>query len=219
MTKSEAARHNGALSKGPVTPEGKQRSASNSRKHGIYSRDIVIPGESPEAFEELLNDYIGRCQPVGPVEYDLVLEMAAARWRLRRTHAIEQALYQTEVDRLMSDPDNPMDRTRAFARAGVNLLNGDSLLKIQRIERRLSSAFEKAWKQLENLQDQRRANNYEPEQNEPTELSAQVVELVRNEPSVRERTVSAADGAPLSLPQTASEQTNAAAVSRTAAAR
>jgi hypothetical protein len=52
--KSETARLNGARSRGPISPEGKQASAQNSLRHGMPSQTIVLEGESKELFEQLL---------------------------------------------------------------------------------------------------------------------------------------------------------------------
>jgi hypothetical protein len=80
--KSETARINGAKSHGPVTPEGKARSAANSRRHGLTA-SVLLDGESDEHFQLLLADFMDHFQPQTGVETDLVEVMAIARWRLR----------------------------------------------------------------------------------------------------------------------------------------
>ena len=50
----QASRANGARSKGPVTPAGKQNSSRSSTRHGLLCRSVVLAEESPDRFAELL---------------------------------------------------------------------------------------------------------------------------------------------------------------------
>jgi len=47
----EASRINGALSRGPVTEEGKASSSRNATRHGLLSNTILIAGESRTDFD------------------------------------------------------------------------------------------------------------------------------------------------------------------------
>src|SRR5258708_599717 len=87
-----ASRANGALSRGPVTPEGKRPSSYNPLAHGLLSDCVVLPGESAETFEDLLTQYLERFGPVDAVEFGMIEEMAASYWRLRRSWAMENKL-------------------------------------------------------------------------------------------------------------------------------
>ncbi len=86
----EAARRNGAKSRGPVTPEGKARSRMNALHHGLASSIIVLPGESLQHFRDMMDDFVNRYQPVDVCEYALIEEMVVSQWLIRRGFAAER---------------------------------------------------------------------------------------------------------------------------------
>jgi hypothetical protein len=83
-TRSEQSRINGAKSHGPVTAEGKARSAINHTSHGMHSSRTVLETESVEYFQLLAALYHGIFQPQDQFETDLVENMINARWKIRR---------------------------------------------------------------------------------------------------------------------------------------
>jgi hypothetical protein len=93
----EAARRNGAKSKGPVTPMGKAISSRNALRHGLEASDISLTSENPEAFSEVLSEYMDEYRPVGPTETTLVEHLAIAHFRLYRAWTSETALYNMEM--------------------------------------------------------------------------------------------------------------------------
>ncbi len=93
----EAARRNGALSRGPATPEGKPRSSMNRLKHGRYSKYFALLHiEDPVAFDELLQDLVARYLPKDPVDYRLVAQLASVEWRKQRIDALDVAILDNE---------------------------------------------------------------------------------------------------------------------------
>src|SRR5712691_2511518 len=98
--KSETARANGAKSRGPTTAAGREKSSRNSLRHGFTSRStIVLECENTEEFKEMLADYKATYQPANAAESDLVDQMVAARWRIRRIWTVETTLIDAEIRR------------------------------------------------------------------------------------------------------------------------
>ena len=98
--KSEAARHNGAKSRGPVTAAGKANSSRNALTHGLTAgRAVVLDYERQEDFQQLLAEYRATHRPATPAENALVDRMAAAQWRIERLWTIETALLDAEIVR------------------------------------------------------------------------------------------------------------------------
>jgi hypothetical protein len=80
----EAARRNGANSRGPRTPAGKARSSRNARRHGLYAQvHLFTPAES-EALCEETRDWIKSFRPAGPEALAVVRQLALATYQVRR---------------------------------------------------------------------------------------------------------------------------------------
>ena len=88
-----ANRANALHSTGPKTPEGKAVVRLNALRHGLLTRDVVLPGEDADAFEDLWNQVRANFSPVGPIEEFLVERVVNALWRLRRLARAETALF------------------------------------------------------------------------------------------------------------------------------
>jgi hypothetical protein len=171
VSKAEAARVNGAKSRGPATPEGRAKSSRNSLRHGLSAKSVLLPAESHEQFQLLLDAHIQQFQPANPVEMDLVEAMAVARWRLRRIWAIETSLLGPELERRAEDMDEEFTEMSADDRLAWVFQkladNNQSLSLLARYEGNLNRAFDRAFKQLNLLQAASRRTNESQRQNEP----------------------------------------------------
>src|SRR5580692_12045384 len=131
LRRVQSSKANGALSKGPSTPAGKERSSLNALRHGLCANCIVLDHESRENFLILLQQHIDRLQPADEVEFGMIEEMCAAYWRQRRAWSIETGLF----DRQMAlQPDGGVRDRMAVALD--NLAASRSLALLQRYEAR-----------------------------------------------------------------------------------
>jgi hypothetical protein len=154
--KSDTARINGAKSHGPVTPEGRAKSSANSRKHGLAAKYALLPDESADEFQLLLDDYTGQFQPQTAVETELVEVMVIARWRLRRLLTIDTKLFEMEISRRGKHIDREFTGLNEDARLAWVFQkladNGQSIAMLIRYEGSINRSYEKALKQLLSLQ-------------------------------------------------------------------
>jgi hypothetical protein len=167
--KAESARINGAKSKGPSSEAGKAISAQNSLKHGLNSSRVVLPHESQDEYDTLEAAFIRRYKPADEVETDLVIEMVAARWRMRRIEIMESALYKKAMreQKELLGPDSDVDDIRDAAYAEV--AESKIFRMLMRTQGQLRRAYERAWRELEVLQEDRVAQHDEhSDENEPT---------------------------------------------------
>jgi hypothetical protein len=157
--KSETARANGAKSRGPTTAEGKEKSSRNAIKHGLTAGtgNILLDSEDPGEFEETLNKLLGIHEPATPAENDIVEEMVAARWRIRRMWTIETGLFNAEILTQTAGADSP-DPSIHLASAFRALADDSrSLALASRYEARLQRLYDRAYKTLRELQQARKS--------------------------------------------------------------
>jgi hypothetical protein len=88
---------------GPRTLQGKRRSSRNSFKHGLYSKELVLPFEDAAELDELRVSLRAEHQPANTTEEILVNELAEQFWRLRRmrnfeTRALQPDTVNSELD-------------------------------------------------------------------------------------------------------------------------
>jgi hypothetical protein len=183
--RQEASRLNGALSHGPVTPEGKAISSRNAVTHGCLAALITLTPEQAEVFNGIHAEYIARFEPRDQVEHDLVEEIAYAKWQIRLAwiyqcslHGLQQAQEAAEVSRRWKSLG--VYDTQALA-LDSSLHKGHTILNLQRYARSLRSQSERNVKLLQEMkkqllppQDETGPELLEPEgRNEPSPISAQ----------------------------------------------
>ena len=176
MNRAESARRNGRKSKGPKTEAGKARSSQNACKHGILAeRVFILETEDAAFFHTLLAEFEGIFRPQTQVEYELVCQIAYARWRLRRVWA-----YETEVqDIRKGDMDDYNDRyhpewddTTRQANAFRSICDSSQVLSsASRYEAALMRTYRAAIKDLQDLRALRLQHGTAELPNEPKPVS------------------------------------------------
>jgi hypothetical protein len=95
--KAEANRKNALKSTGPRTPEGKDAVRLNALRHGLLSKEILLPGEDADDLRELGDRLRAELRPVGELENLLVDRIVATIWRLRRLGRVEAGIFAWEL--------------------------------------------------------------------------------------------------------------------------
>ena len=142
----EANRENALRSTGPLTPEGKAVAARNALKHGLTSKDVLLPGDNPVEFKVFVAGLRIYWSPVGEQEEMLVKHISNLGWRNLRIDRIESGVL-------------------SYALSGQNEIEAAS--KVVEIvcryattqDRRLSQAM----RDLRQLQDRRRKQSNDPQ--------------------------------------------------------
>ncbi len=151
-TRAEINRENAQKSTGPRTPEGKAASSKNAFKHGIYSNEVVIPGEDAAGYEELLADLRAEHQPVTPTQEILVEEIAQHYWHIRRWRKIETQMYIPEGP--VTSGNQSLDMTHLLSYVDTGLFNV--------IHRSLASAERNLHRALSSLLRLKKQNGFVP---------------------------------------------------------
>ena len=143
LRRINSSRANAARSRGPITPEGKERASTNALRHRFLAKCIVLENESSECFDDLVTQHIERLAPADGVEFAIVEEMVAANWRIRRAWAIENRLMEKAI---RNQP--PGDEVSRIAAAFAELAASPELNLLHRYEARLHRMYQRALNNL-----------------------------------------------------------------------
>jgi len=83
---------------GPRTEQGRERASRNATKHGVFSKVVVLKGESRVEYERLLAGLWKTLQPESALEELLVDKLATISWRQRRLLLAEGAEIRKNTD-------------------------------------------------------------------------------------------------------------------------
>jgi hypothetical protein len=144
----DANRTNAKLSTGPKTDEGRAVVGTNALKHGIFSRHVILDGESKKDFDSLKQEFYNQFQPQGLLE-NLFWERAlTAAWRLSRVTQMESMLINHAADR--SCGSGIIEVLGGYA--------GDELALLSRYEISLEKILFRSLGELRVLQNARQSN-------------------------------------------------------------
>jgi hypothetical protein len=159
--RARIARENGAKSRGPVTPEGKDRSRLNSLKDGRHATTIahlvptdnaVVLFEDRRAYARFVQELLAQYQPVNKLALSVVLDIAVTQWQIDRLRNVIITHWNLAIGAEHAKPtelDPEIRQLTAVAGAAQHLLGGSKFLaqanreiarletSIIRLERRL----------------------------------------------------------------------------------
>ena len=139
LSQIAANRSNAQFCTGPTTQAGKESCKMNALRHGLTSKQIVLPHEDREGFERLLTSHRREYDPASPTEEDLIQELAISQWRLLRARRVESEYFAQVFE-------SSSGTTLAA------LIASDDDKGFQKIQRYLAAA-ERAWRRaLKDLQ-------------------------------------------------------------------
>src|SRR6185503_6109673 len=83
---------------GPTSDHGKAAVRFNALKSGIDAASIIIPGEDPDHFRTLAEEFTDCWQPANAAERELVDHLLEDSWRLRRLRAAETQIWTRSIE-------------------------------------------------------------------------------------------------------------------------
>jgi len=151
-----ANRRNARKSTGPKTQQGKAAVSHNALKHGLLSRQILLPNEDEASLVQLSEHLHSQLQPVGELESLLVDRIIAAAWRLRRVLAVEAGIYEEQRFDFFG-------AEHGLGGAFIQDANGaNALSKLSRYETTIERGLYKALHELWRLQVARQTESIVP---------------------------------------------------------
>ncbi len=202
----EANRRNAQKSTGPQTPEGIAACCRNATKHGLFSSQVLLRGESAEELDQHVQGIRQSIRPVGYMEELLTDQISAHLWRMKRLLQMETAVLNQTLCAEETEPTEGRGEERnadagterngegrrgeAGSGAACAFLNEGlpGLDKLRRYWRALEQSYQQAFRELGALQKARwtaeaawRQRQYERQLAEEARAAEEAEERAGNE--------------------------------------
>ena len=128
---------NAKHSTGPLTPEGKARTAQNALRHGLTAKHLVIREDEREEFAQFQRSLLAELAPQGATETITFHELLHAAWNLQRFRRIEAEI------------------STGLSADFTSLENAAALDRLTRYQARTQRAYYRALDTLRSLQTNR----------------------------------------------------------------
>jgi hypothetical protein len=154
-------RRNAQLSTGPRTDAGKAASAQNATKHGLLSRQVVLPDENEKEFDEFRARLIEDLFPIGELEAVLAERIVFASWRLRRVVRLEAMVIRGQINSMLGLSEDESLEDKICTAMIRDSKSGNQLERLRRYEVTLERSLLANVHELERLQ-RRRGGEHTP---------------------------------------------------------
>ena len=153
-----ANQSNAQNSTGPRTEEGKARSRFNSVAHGLTSKQLVLPHESQEEFDELRSSLVRDLAPANALETAMAERVFETYWRMKRFTRVETAFLTNRMDAIGEAHPEMTDGDEALARLFTDPAEMARTRLMLRYLTAAERAYNKALADLTRVQAERRKN-------------------------------------------------------------
>ena len=105
-----------ALKGGVKTEQGKEKIRLNAVSHGLFSKDLLLPGEDPRLLAELRERLTAEAEPQGEMETLLLELIISSSWRIKRLAVYEKNNVRISTDYRYPLPEKLMNFTNTLER-------------------------------------------------------------------------------------------------------
>jgi hypothetical protein len=118
-----------------------KRNNKNSFKHGVYAKDIVLPNESAEEFEQLRQEFRLQFNPIGAPQEAVVSELAEIQWvKNRLNRPLRQSFIHSEL--IVSEVGTwPLDIIVNCAKKSMEVLDSTTEMALARADKLVQAKF------------------------------------------------------------------------------
>jgi hypothetical protein len=118
----------------------KRAKKKNALKHGVYSREVMLPGENIRDYVALAAEFMEEWAPEGPTERSLVDRLVGLYWQRQRLDRYEHSKLQIRVEDVQqANEDNR--HVQNLKNLGPEFNGATSVEAVEKILSRLSSFY------------------------------------------------------------------------------